>query len=85
MLRPPFGDWMMYDLGLATQNLCLMAHRLGLAAVIVGLFDHDRAREVIGVPDEYERVTLIPLGYPATLGPAPRRRESFTFTHDDYF
>ena len=24
-----FGDWMMYDLGLATQNLCLMAHSLG--------------------------------------------------------
>jgi nitroreductase len=25
-----FGDWFMYDLGLATQNLCLAAHDLGL-------------------------------------------------------
>ena len=24
-----FGDWFMYDLGLATQNLCLAAHDLG--------------------------------------------------------
>lgn len=50
-----FGYWMMYDLDLAAQNICFMADRLGLGTVIVGLFDHDRAREVIGVPDEYER------------------------------
>ena len=45
-----FGDWLMYDLGLATQNLCLMAHHLGLSTVIAGLFDHDRAKAVIHVP-----------------------------------
>ncbi len=80
-----FGDWMMYDLGLATQNLCLMAHNLGLGTVIVGLFDHDRARAVINVPDEYELITLIPLGYPAKVGRAPQRRESHAFTHDNLF
>lgn len=80
-----FGDWMMYDLGLATQNLCLMAHNLGLGTVIVGLFDHDRAKAVINVPDGYELVTLIPLGYPAKVGSTPKRRESDAFTHDDHF
>ena len=75
----------MYDLGLATQNLGLMAHDLGLGTVIVGLFDHDRARALIGVPDEYELITLIPLGYPAKVGRAPKRRESREFTHDDRF
>ncbi|MBC2712622.1 MAG: nitroreductase family protein [Desulfosarcina sp.] len=80
-----FGDWMMYDLGLATQNLCLVAHALGLGTVIVGLFDHDRARAVINVPDGYELVTLIPLGYPAKVGSAPKRRESHEFTHDEHF
>lgn len=80
-----FGDWMMYDLGLATQNLCLMAHSLGLGTVIVGLFDHDRAKAVVNVPDGYELVTLIPLGYPAKVGSAPKRRESHAFTHHDKF
>ena len=80
-----FGDWMMYDLGLATQNLCLMAHSLGLGTVIAGLFDHQKARAVIQVPEGYELVTLIPLGYPAKVGSAPKRRELSEFTHDNQF
>ena len=48
-----FGDWYMFDLGLATQNLCLMAHHLGLGTVIVGLFDHDRAGKILKVPEGY--------------------------------
>ena len=79
------GDWMMYDLGLATQNLCLMAHSLGLGTVIAGLFDHQQAREVIQVPDGFELVTLIPLGYPAKVGNPPKRREVGEFTHDNHF
>ena len=78
-----FGEWMMYDLGLATQNLCLMAHSLGLGTVVVGLFDHDKARQVVGVPDGYELVTMIPLGYPAKSGAAPKRREVAEFTHHE--
>ena len=80
-----FGDWMMYDLGLATQNLCLMAHHLGLGTVIAGLFDHERARGMIDVPDGFELVTLIPLGYPAKVGGAPQRREVHDFVHNDRF
>lgn len=76
-----FGEWMMYDLGLATQNLCLMAHNLGLGTVIVGLFDHSKAREAMQVPDGFELVTMIPLGYPAKTGAAPSRREVSEFTH----
>lgn len=80
-----FGDWMMYDLGLATQNLCLMAHDLGLGTVIAGLFDHERARAIIRVPDGFELVTLIPLGYPAKVGSAPKRRDIHEFVHNDQF
>ena len=80
-----FGEWMMYDLGLATQNLCLMAHQLGLGTVIAGLFDHDRAKAVLAVPDGYELLTLIPLGYPARVGGAPQRREPAAFVHHERF
>lgn len=78
-----FGDWMMYDLGLANQNLCLAAHDLGLGTVIVGLFDHNKAREVLGLPNGYEVVTMIPVGRPAKTGGAPKRREVAEFTHHD--
>ena len=76
-----FGDWFMFDLGLVTQNLCLAAHNLGLGTVIVGLFDHDRAQEILAVPTGYELPVLIPLGYPAKEPGAPKRREIREFVH----
>ena len=80
-----FGDWFMFDLGLATQNACLAAHALGLGSVVVGLFDHDKAKEVLQVPEGYEIVDIIPLGYPAKIPKTPERREISDFTHNDTF
>ena len=80
-----FGDWFMYDLGIATQTLCLAAHRAGLGTVVVGLFDHDRAGRILNVPEGVELVALIPMGYPAKTGPAPKRREIADFVRDESF
>jgi nitroreductase len=80
-----FGDWFMYDLGLATQNLCLAAHDCGLGTVIVGLFDHDKVGEIVKLPPEHEVLVLIPLGYPDHEPSAPKRREVQEFVHYDSF
>jgi len=80
-----FGDWLMFDLGLATQNICLTAHSLGLGTVIVGLFDHNKAKDVLGVGTGYELVVLIPIGFPAKESPAPKRREIEEFVHEEKF
>lgn len=80
-----FGDWFLFDLGLATQSLCLSAHDQGLGTVIVGLFDHDKAKAVLGVPDTHEVAVLIPMGYPAKISSAPKRRSIDEFTHQDRF
>jgi nitroreductase len=80
-----FGDWFMYDLGLATQTLCLTAHQQGLGTVIVGLLDQDRAAAVLAVPEGYELVTLIPMGYPAKISKAPDRKALRDFVHYDRF
>jgi nitroreductase len=80
-----FGDWLMFDLGIATQSICLAAHSLGLGTVIVGYLDHDKAKEVLGAGEGYEVVALIPMGYPAKDSPAPKRREIGEFTHYDKF
>lgn len=80
-----FGDWFMYDLGLATQNLCLAAHDAGLGTVIVGLFDHDKVGDIINLPADHEALVLIPLGYPDHEPSPPKRREQQEFVHYDTF
>ena len=80
-----FGDWFMFDLGLATQNLCLAAHHLDLGTVIVGLMDHDKAKAILGVSEGYEAVALIPLGYPAQEVKPGNRREINSFVRNDTF
>jgi len=80
-----FGDWFMFDLGLFTQTLCLAAMDFGLGTVVVGLFDHDKAKGIIKVPEGYELVALVPLGYPAKISSAPQRREIREFVHYDTF
>jgi nitroreductase len=79
------GDWFMYDLGIATQTLCLTAHAMGLGTVVVGLFDHAKAAEAVNVPEDYQLVSMIPLGYPAKTGAAPRRREPGEYVHLERF
>jgi len=80
-----FGDWFMFDLGLFTQTLCLAALDFGLGTVVVGLFDHDKAKGIIKVPEGYELVALVPLGYPAKISSAPQRREIREFVHYNIF
>ena len=73
------GDWLMFDAGLAMQNLCLTAHTLGLGTVIVGFFDHKKAEEILGVPENVEVVAMTPLGYRATEGSISKRKEIAEF------
>jgi nitroreductase len=73
------GDWLMFDTGLAMQNLCLTAHAFGLGTVVIGLFDHKKVEEILGVPQNIEVVAMAPLGYPATAGTAPKRKEISEF------
>jgi len=79
------GDWFMFDLGIATQSICLTAHSLGLGTVITGMFDHEKAKELLHVGDEYQIVSLIPIGYPAKESPAPKRREISEFVRYETF
>jgi len=73
------GDWLMFDTGIAMQNLCLTAHALGLGTVVVGNFDHKKVEEILGVPQNAEVVAMTPLGYPAAEGSAPKRKEPSEF------
>ncbi|MCK5056988.1 MAG: nitroreductase family protein [Candidatus Aminicenantes bacterium] len=59
------GDWVMFDIGIATEHLALAAAAEGLGTVHVGLFDYRKAGEILKVPEDRTVIELIPLGCPA--------------------
>jgi len=69
------GDWFMFDVALAMQNITLAAHALGLGTVHVGLFDALKVAKILNVPEGFAVVEMMPLGYPAAEGRTPRRKE----------
>jgi nitroreductase len=79
------GDWLMFDTGIAMQTLCLTAYSMGFGTVVVGMFDHKKAEEILGLPQNAEVVAMTPLGYPATEGVAPRRKEIAEFVFNDKY
>lgn len=80
-----FGDWFMFDLGIAAQNIMLSAHALGLGTVTVGLFDHDAAARALNIPEDCELVALFPMGFPSKVPSAPKRKALEEFVHYDRF
>ncbi|MCU0599032.1 MAG: nitroreductase family protein [Desulfobacterales bacterium] len=85
LVTTKFGDWFMFDIGLAAQHISLTAHSLGLGTVIIGLFDHDQAKVVLNIPVEYELVALMPLGFPSKIPSPPKRRLINEFVHVNTF
>ena len=79
------GDWFMFDVALAMQNLVLAAHSLGLATVHVGRFDARKAASVLGVPEGFCVVEMTPLGYPDQVrDPRPRKELAEIVFYDKY-
>ncbi len=80
-----YGDWVMFDMGIACQNVCLAAAAEGLGTLHLGLLEHDKAAKVLGLPDDLALFELIPLGFPAKEGKEPPRKKVAEFTHKDRF
>ncbi len=79
------GDWYMFDLALAIQNLTLAAHSLGLATLHVGAFDSQKAGELVGVPEGVKVVEIMPLGYPDETPAAPLRKDLREWVYYDRY
>lgn len=79
------GDWFMFDVALAMQNLALAAHSLGLATVHVGHFDAKEVAIILEVPEGYCVVEMTPLGYPDQVrNPRPRKELAEIVFYDKY-
>ena len=67
-----------HDVGLATQSLIVQALSLGLYVHPMAGFSTEKARAVVGIPDNYEPVTMLALGYlgdPESLSEQRRTQE----------
>lgn len=72
------NKWAAYDTGAATENLCLQAAALGMMAHQMGGFDADKARNTFNVPERYQILAMVTVGYQAaveTLSGEAKERE----------
>ena len=80
-----WGDWYMFDLALAMQNLVLAAHALGLGTVYIGWFDAKKVASMLEVPQGFCVVTMTPLGYPDHQpSPTPRKELPEIVSYEKY-
>jgi nitroreductase len=80
-----FGDWVMFDLGIATQNACLAARAEGLGSLHLGLLDHAKAAEILHLPEDVSVYELVPIGFPGRRTNIPSRKAIAEFTHHNRF
>ena len=66
--------WQSFDAGIAAQTFCLAAHALGVASVILGIFDENKIKSICNLPENQDVMALIAIGYPLeTEKEAPKR------------
>ena len=64
-ITAPAESLRMFDAGRMAQNMMVAAHAEGLASCPVTLHHQDTARDVAGLPDDWDMTMVITLGWPA--------------------
>jgi len=67
-------NWQAFDNGIATQTFCLAAAEKGLATVIMGLYDIEKASDILEIPEGQLLMSLVALGYADEVPEAPKRK-----------
>lgn len=63
------------DLAIAVDHMTLAAVEGGLGTCWVGAFSQEKVKKVLGIPERYKVVVLLPLGFPADK-PQPKSRKN---------
>ncbi len=75
VIDPSASNHPVEDGAAATQNMLLAAHALGLGSCWIGSYGsgyEERAKRVLGIPDDKRLLSLISLGYAAESGSTSR-------------
>lgn len=76
------------DCSAATENLLLAATGLNLGAVWVAIYPHPdreaRVRQILGIPERFRVLCLLPVGQPAESKPARTRYEESKVHYESF-
>lgn len=68
----PHGD---IDVAIAVEHLCLAATEQGLGTCWVCNFEVEECKRLFPVPQEWEPIALIPIGFPVDEAPDEKKRK----------
>jgi nitroreductase len=69
----PKTKWHLIDGSTAVQNMALAAWEMGIGTCWIGSLEREEVKKLLGIPDELHLLTVLPFGYPATVGSSTRR------------
>lgn len=56
-------DYSLIDIGIASENICLQAEAEGIGSCMIGWFDENVVRKILGIPKSKRVELIITLGY----------------------
>ena len=67
--------WQSFDAGIACQTFCLTAYDMGISTLIMGIYDEEKIRNILNLPEHESISALIAVGYADESPNAPKRKE----------
>ena len=64
------------DLSIAIEHICLAATSLGLGTCWVCNFYVDKCIEALNIPNEWQPIAILPIGYPASENTQEKKRKT---------
>jgi nitroreductase len=78
-------DYSHIDIGIAAENICLQAEAEGLGSCMIGWFDENIIKKILGIPKTKRIELLITLGYSLSEKREKRRKPSeITVSYNKY-
>src|SRR5690606_32607298 len=65
------NKWGAYDTGASAMSMCIQATEMGLMAHQMGGFDADRIRTVFAIPDKFNPIAVMTMGYQLSVDRIP--------------
>lgn len=72
-----------YDVGIAAENIILVAYEQGLGACPILMFNEDNLKPILNIPDTHDIALVIAMGYPDEVSVAEVATDSVTGWVDD--
>jgi nitroreductase len=67
-------DYSLFDIGIATENICLQARAEGIGSCIIGWFDEKMLKKLLDIPKSKRVELIITLGYSLSEQREKRRK-----------